>query len=113
MSINIVSVTGRLVSDPEVRTASDTKVLSIRIAVDNQRKDKNGEYVNDPLFIDADYFTKGADKLAGYLHKGSQVGVSGSLRQDSWTNDKGEKRSKVLIRANNFEFLDPKDSDQQ
>lgn len=109
MSINSVSITGRLTEDPTAREAGGTKVLEMRVAINNQRKNpQTGEWVEDPCYIDVSYFTAGADKMAAMLHKGSHIGVTGQLRQDSWTNKDGEKHSKVYIRANDFEFLDAK-----
>ena len=46
--------------------------------------------------------------LADYLSKGSKVLVSGSLKQDSWETESGEKRSRILLTAYKVEFLSPK-----
>ena len=48
---------------------------------------------------------KQAEACAKYLHKGSPVLVEGMLQTDEWKNDKGEKRSKLRVRANRVEFL--------
>jgi single-strand DNA-binding protein len=45
--------------------------------------------------------------LAEHLSKGSKVLISGSLKQDSWETDKGEKRSRIVLTAYKVEFLDP------
>ena len=37
--------------------------------------------------------------LADYLSKGSKVLVSGSLKQDNWETEGGEKRSRILLTA--------------
>ena len=46
--------------------------------------------------------------LADYLSKGSKVLVSGSLKQDNWETESGEKRSRILLTAYKVEFLSPK-----
>jgi single-strand DNA-binding protein len=46
--------------------------------------------------------------LADYLSKGSKVLVSGSLKQDHWEAEGGEKRSRILLTAYKVEFLSPK-----
>ena len=46
--------------------------------------------------------------LADLLSKGSKVLVSGSLKQDSWEAESGEKRSRILLTAYKVEFLSPK-----
>ena len=43
--------------------------------------------------------------LADYLSKGSKVLVSGSLKQDKWETDSGEKRSRIVLTAYKVEFL--------
>ena len=43
--------------------------------------------------------------LVDYLSKGSRVLVSGSLKQDDWMTDSGEKRSRILLTAYKVEFL--------
>jgi single-strand DNA-binding protein len=45
--------------------------------------------------------------LADYLFKGSKVLISGSLKQENWETDKGEKRSRIVLTAYKVEFLDP------
>ena len=45
--------------------------------------------------------------LADHLRKGSKVLISGSLKQDNWETDKGEKRSRIVLTAYKVEFLDP------
>lgn len=46
--------------------------------------------------------------LADYLSKGSKVLVSGSLKQDNWESENGEKRSRILLNAYKVEFLSPR-----
>jgi single-strand DNA-binding protein len=46
--------------------------------------------------------------LADYLSKGSKVLVSGSLKQDNWEAENGDKRSRILLTAYKVEFLSPK-----
>lgn len=46
--------------------------------------------------------------LADYLSKGSKVLVSGSLKQDNWEAESGEKRSRILLTAYKVEFLSSK-----
>ena len=45
--------------------------------------------------------------LSEYLFKGSKVLISGSLKQDNWETDAGDKRSRIVLTAYKVEFLDP------
>jgi single-strand DNA-binding protein len=46
-----------------------------------------------------------AETMRKTLGKGRQVRVVGRLRQERWDTDQGEKRSKVIIYAENIEFM--------
>jgi single-strand DNA-binding protein len=45
--------------------------------------------------------------LAEYLFKGSKTLISGSLKQENWETDAGDKRSRIVLTAYKVEFLDP------
>ncbi|MGB0743653.1 MAG: single-stranded DNA-binding protein [Opitutales bacterium] len=45
--------------------------------------------------------------LAEHLSKGSKVLISGSLKQENWETDTGDKRSRIVLTAYKVEFLDP------
>jgi single-strand DNA-binding protein len=40
-----------------------------------------------------------------YLDQGDRVGVAGSLSQDKWESETGEKRSSYKIIAHSIEFI--------
>jgi len=41
------------------------------------------------------------------LSKGRPIFVEGRLRQDTWTGNDGQKRSKIGVVCENFQFLGP------
>jgi len=41
------------------------------------------------------------------LRKGHQVFIEGHLRLDQWTSQDGQKRSRLYVRADNFQFCSP------
>jgi single-strand DNA-binding protein len=47
------------------------------------------------------------EHLQEYIRKGSKVLISGSLRQDQWETKTGERRSRIVLKAFQVEFLDP------
>lgn len=107
MSINVVSISGNLTRDPELKqTASGTQVLTFGVAVNDRRKNpQTGEWEDVPNFVDCDMFGARAEALSRYLAKGSKVAVSGKLHYSSWTAKDGSKRSKLGVTANDVEFL--------
>lgn len=108
--LNKVMLMGRLTADPELRTiGSGTSVTELRMAVNKRYKDKNGEQQEETLFADVTLWAKSAEIACQYLAKGSNVYVEGSLKLETWDDkNTGEKRSKMKIVGENFQFLDRK-----
>ena len=114
-NLNKVMLIGRLTRDPEVRTFSNGgKVAKIGFAVNNRKKDQgSGQWVDDPVFLDVECFNRGengrqADLVEQSLRKGQQIFIEGHLRMDNWTDKEGQKRSKLVIVVDNFQFLEPR-----
>ncbi len=104
----------RLGADPETRTFDNGgKVCNLRVCVTNRKKDKSGNWVDDPCWIDASAWNRGdngktADHLST-LRKGSQVYLEGKLAVQEWEDKQGGgKRSKHVLQIDTFQFLDPK-----
>jgi single-strand DNA-binding protein len=113
-NLNKVMLIGRLTRDPEVRTFSNGgKVSKFGFAVNNRRKNQNGEWEEEPVFLDVDAFNRGdfgklADTVEQYLRKGQQIFIEGHLKLDQWTSQDGQKRSRLHIVMDNFQFLEPR-----
>ncbi len=96
MSLNSVNVSGRLTRDIELKhTPSGTAVTDISLALNDRRK-QGEEWVDVVSFIDVTLFGRTAEVAGTYLQKGSEVIVSGRLKQETWEKD-GQKRSKVKV----------------
>ena len=81
--LNSVTLGGNLTRDPELRyTQGGTAVLSMSVAVNESRKDGNGEWVDYPNYIDMTLFGKRAESVSDYLSKGTYVAVTGRLHQN-------------------------------
>jgi single-strand DNA-binding protein len=113
--LNKVMLIGRLTRDPEVRAfPSGGKVAKFGFAVNNRRRNSGtGEWEDEPVFLDVDAFNRGdfgklADRVEQYLKKGQQIFIEGHLRLDQWTSQDGQKRSKLTIVCDNFQFLEPR-----
>jgi single-strand DNA-binding protein len=114
-NLNKVMLIGRLTRDPEVRTfPNGGKVAKLGFAVNNRRKNQQtGQWEDDPVFLDVEVFNRGengrqADLVEQSLHKGNQVFIEGHLRLDQWTSQDGQKRSKLVVVVDNFQFLEPR-----
>ena len=105
-SFNKVILMGNLTRDPDVRVTGATgmKVARIGLAVNERRRDRNGQSVDYPVFVDVDAWDKLAELCGQYLSKGSSILVEGRLQMDTWERD-GVKHQKLKVRANTIKFL--------
>jgi single-strand DNA-binding protein len=114
-NLNKVLLIGRLTRDPEVRTFSNGgKVAKFGFAVNNRKKNmQTGQWEDEPVFVDVDVFNRGeqgrqADLVEQSLRKGHQVFIEGHLKLDQWTGQDNQKRSRLYVVADNFQFLEPR-----
>jgi single-strand DNA-binding protein len=103
--VNSITLTGRLTAEPQKRSAGETEVCDMRIAV-QRRRGRNGED-RGAVFIDVSTFGAQAQSCAQYLHKGKRVGVHGRLELDEWEAEGGGTRRRHKVVADQVEFLDP------
>lgn len=98
---NRIIITGNLTRDPEkVETKTDTDVARFSLASNRRGKNPRTD------FFDFTAFQHNARNLVDYKKKGDPILVEGHLQQDTWEDkETGKKRSKVVIIADNIEFL--------
>ena len=110
MSINVVSISGNLGADPELRqTNSGTKVLNMRVAVNERVRQQDGTWADRPNWIGVVVFGNRAEAISRFLSKGAKVSVSGRLRYSEWQDSAtGKRRSKAEVVADDIEFLSPR-----
>lgn len=98
MSINTVAISGNLAANAELRaTKSGTPVLSATVAVNERARQEDGSYADRANYVDLVLFGRRANALAQYLMKGTYVSVQGRLRQSSYEDRNGIRRSKVEV----------------
>ena len=105
--MNKVILMGRLVADPEIRyTQSNIAMARFRIAVNRPGKARQGETPAD--FIQITAWRGTAEFVGKYFHKGQQVLVEGYIRNNSWTDQQGNKRYRDDVHAEQVYFADSK-----
>jgi single-strand DNA-binding protein len=105
-SFNKVILMGNLTRDPELRvTPKGTAVCQIGLAVNSSYKDKEGNAREETTFVDVDVFGRQAEVIAKYMNKGRPILVEGRLKLDTWESKEGEKRSKLKVILDNFQFV--------
>lgn len=107
MGLNQCTFLGRLTRDPEIRYSSGAVQMPIArftLAVDRWKKD--GESEAD--FFPCVAFDKKAEFAEKHLYCGIRVLVSGSMKNNNYTNKAGEKVYGMELQANHIEFADGK-----
>lgn len=105
-SYNRVILIGNLTRDPEVRFASgNNAICKFGLAVSRNYTTRDGEKREETTFVDVDAFGKVGEILGKYLAKGRPVMIEGRLQLDTWESKEGEKRSKLKVVCENFQFL--------
>jgi single-strand DNA-binding protein len=106
-SYNKVLLMGNLTRDPELRyLPSNMAVVNIGLAINRRWRNQQGEMQEDTTFVDCEMFGRRAEVMNQYLRKGQPVFIEGRLRLDQWEDRDGNKRSKLKVIAESFEFID-------
>lgn len=107
--LNVFMCIGRLTRDPELRYTPNGKATTkFGLAVNKSYRKTDGEEVQTPLFVNVNTWGKVAENVANFLHKGSKVGITGSLQSSNWEDRDGNKRTSFEIVAQVVQFLDSK-----
>ena len=110
-SLNRISIIGNLGRDPEVRaTAAGTTVATFSVAVNERRRDADGNMQEKTLWFRVSAFGRLAEICAQYLTKGASVYVEGRLDPQEWTDAAGANRITLGIVANDLRMLDGRDA---
>lgn len=109
-SYNRVILMGNLTRDPQLRyLPSNTAVCEFGLAVNRRYRDRDGNQQEEVCFVDISTFGRQAEVVNQYKRKGDPLLVEGRLRFDSWTGQDGQKRSKLTVVCENFQFVGGRD----
>lgn len=105
-SYNKVILLGNLTRDPQLRyLPSNTAVCEFGLATNRRWRDRDGNQKEEVCFVDISAFGRQAETINQYMSKGRALLVEGHLRFDSWTGQDGQRRSKLTVVAENFQFV--------
>lgn len=109
-SYNRVILIGNVTRDIELRWVSGggMAVTDIGLAVNDRRKNPNGEWIEETTFIDVTLWGRTAEVASEYLSKGSPVFIEGRLKLDTWEGKDGEKRSKLKVVGEKLQLIGAK-----
>jgi len=95
--LNHLTISGRLTRDVELKyTSGNLAIARGALAHNTWQKDKEDKV----LFLDFVLFREPAERCAEWAKKGQPVIVEGRLSQNDWTDNEGQKRTKIELLAN-------------
>jgi single-strand DNA-binding protein len=115
MNYNKVLLGGRLTRNPELRyTPQGLPVTEIGIAVNrdfpsgggSQGQDRDDRR-RDTVFVEVTIWRRRAEVVCQYLRKGDPIFIEGRLILDAWETQDGQRRSRLKVVADNFQFVGP------
>jgi len=111
-SYNKVLLMGHLTRDPKLSyTPNKTPVCDFGLGVNRKWTGQDGEKHDEVCFVDLKAFGKMAENINKYFTKGKPIFVEGRLTFESWTAQGGDKKSKLLVTVEHFEFVGGKDAE--
>jgi single-strand DNA-binding protein len=98
MTLNKMMIIGNLGADPELRyTPSGKAVTDLRVAVNNNQRGPDGEWVEETLWFRVSVWEQAAERLAEQLRKGNKVFAEGQLRAREYEARDGQKRTSLEL----------------
>lgn len=107
--INNVVLVGRLTKDVNLRsTQNGTMVGTFILAVDRTTKDQQGNRQADFIscVIWNTKYSKKAENLATYAHKGSLIGITGEIQTRNYDNKEGQRVYVTEVMCHDFKLLE-------
>ncbi len=105
MSINVVTLVGRVGGDPDMKYFDSGKVKCRLTLAVRRRTSKTDE----PDWFELEIWGKTAEIAGNYVKRGSLIGVKGALKFDSWSDrNTGTNRTKPIINVDQLDLLGSK-----
>lgn len=95
--MNSVNLIGRITNDLQLKDIGTGKVVNFSVAI-NSKKDK-------ATFINITAFNQVAENLVKYQKKGSLIGITGYLQDNSYVDKNGNNINTLKIMATSIDFI--------
>lgn len=104
--MNTVIMMGNLARNPEyVFTPSGKGIAEFTLALNRRFTTATGEKGEEVSFVQCKAFGRTGEIAVEYLEKGDLTGVQGRLRQETWQNDEGQNRSKLVVVVEQLQLM--------
>jgi single-strand DNA-binding protein len=106
-SYNKVLLMGNITRDVQLKqTSGNQSVVEIGVAVNRKYKTKDGQEREEVTFVDCECWGTRAEVIAKYFTKGKPIFIEGRLKLDTWEDKDGQKRSKMRVMIEDFQFVE-------
>jgi single-strand DNA-binding protein len=98
---------GNITRDVQLKqTSGNQSVVEIGVAVNRKYKTKDGQEREEVTFVDCECWGPRAEVIAKYFTKGKPIFIEGRLKLDTWEDKDGQKRSKMRVMIEDFQFVE-------
>jgi single-strand DNA-binding protein len=112
--VNKVFLLGRLGKDPEVKYLDNNRaVANFTLATNEVYLDKSGNKVEQTDWHNIEMWDALAKNAEKVLKKGRTVFIEGKIKNDTWVDKEGNKRSTMRIRALQFQVVNSNNANSE
>lgn len=99
--MSAISISGNVATDVELKVLQSGQALAEFMVISSKsRKDEKGDWEDyDKVAWNVKCWRTLAENVSECITRGLPVVISGDITQENWENDKGEKRSKMVLTA--------------
>lgn len=106
-NLNKVFLIGRFTRDPELRyTPAGTAIAEFCLAMNRKWTDQSGQKKDSVCFVDLQAWGRQGEVISEYMKKGRQIFIEGRLDLSQWEDKEGQKKSRLKVVVEGFQFLD-------
>jgi single-strand DNA-binding protein len=103
MSNPIITMTGRIGTDPEMINYSGGKGIKFRMVTSDRVKSKAGDWEDkDTSWWNVEAWSRVAEQSQNVLKKGQEITVVGTIREESYIDKAGNNKFITQIKANSI-----------
>ena len=104
--LNKVLLIGNVGGDPEIRTLpSGAKVANFSLATTESYTDKTGQKQSQTEWHRIEIWEGLANVVEQYVKKGDPLYIEGKIKNEKWTDQNGQEKTGIRIRANSMQML--------
>ena len=104
---------GKMVNDPKLVEFDATSLCTFTLAINEYRREKNGEKKKTVNYFDFEAWDSGATTLAQLCKEGDVVDVVTAARNHNWTDPQGNKKFQTRFRVKEFKLFNNNYNDKR